>query len=153
MNVIFEKYIEIENLKISPRSIIKCTSCPQYKKNPSCPPNSPEYFLAKEWLQSYSLAMLIKCAIDYSDFEPQKRRMLNYILEKEHKLFNQNKPYVYALFPGSCNLCETCQFEKNGICVFPNKVRYSLDAVGIEIGSIIEINFKESVLYGLILIE
>lgn len=153
MHIIFEKLIEVSSIKISPRSIIKCSNCPQYNKNPSCPPKAPDYFLAKEWIKSYNDALLIKCFIDNNYFEAQKRQMLQMLLEREKKFFSQNKFYAYALFPGNCNLCETCSYKHTQVCSKPSFVRYSLDAVGIEINSIAQINFSESVLYGLILIE
>lgn len=153
MHIIFEKLIEVSSIKISPRSIIKCTTCAQYNKNPSCPPKAPDYFLAKEWLSSYNKAILLKCFIDNNFFEDQKREMLRMLLEKEKQFFSQNKFYAYALFPGNCNLCENCSYQHTNACLKPTFVRYSLDAVGIEINSITNIDFSESVLYGLILIE
>lgn len=153
MHVIFEKIINVSKIKVSPRSIIKCTNCPQYDKNPSCPPRAPAYNLAKEWLFSYSKALLVKCFIDSNFFETQKREMLKLLLDKEKLFFQQNKLYAYALFPGNCNLCEICSFQDTKVCSRPSFVRYSLDAVGIEISSITNIDFSESVLYGLILIE
>jgi len=153
MHIIFEKYIKTKAIKVSPRSIIKCTTCPQYNQNPSCPPKAPEFFLAREWILSYKKALLIKCFIDSNYFESQKREMLKMLLDKEKDFFSQNKFYAYALFPGNCNLCEECTYKKTKVCSKPSLVRYSLDAVGIEINSITNIDFTESVLYGLILIE
>jgi predicted metal-binding protein len=153
MHIIFEKNINVSSIKISPRSIIKCTNCPQYDKNPSCPPKAPDYILARKWLYSYAKALLIKCFIDNNFFETQKREMLKMLLDREKFYFSQNKLYAYALFPGNCNLCETCSYYDKKVCLKPTLVRYSLDAVGIEISSIVDIDFSESVLYGLILIE
>ncbi|OSS42129.1 hypothetical protein DESAMIL20_1682 [Desulfurella amilsii] len=153
MHIIFEKSINVSDIKVSPRSIIKCTNCPQYDKNPSCPPKAPDYNLAKEWLSSYTKALLVKCFIDNNFFETQKKEMLQMLLNKEKFFFSQNKLYAYALFPGNCNLCETCSYQDAKVCSRPTLVRYSLDAVGIEVRSIADIDFKESVLYGLVLIE
>lgn len=58
MHIIFEKNINVSSIKISPRSIIKCTNCPQYDKNPSCPLKAPDYNLAKKWLYSFSTKFL-----------------------------------------------------------------------------------------------
>ncbi len=35
----------------------------------------------------------------------------------------------------------------------PEKVRPSIDAIGIEISSLVEIDFSESVLYGMVMVE
>ncbi|AHF97464.1 MAG: DUF2284 domain-containing protein [Desulfurella sp.] len=153
MHIIFEKFVKISKIKISPKSIIKCTNCPQYNKNPSCPPNSPDYFLSVKWISSYKKALFIKCYIDNTMFEHEKREMIKMLLEKEKYFFSQNKFYAYALFPGNCNLCPVCSYETTKVCQKPSSVRYSLDAVGIQLDSLVKIDFSESVLYGLVLID
>ena len=85
-------------------------------------------------------------------FESEKREVLLYLLRREKELFKMY-PYVFALFPGACNLCDICEFEKSGKCPMREKVRPSIDAVGIEISSIVKINYNESVLYGLIFLD
>ena len=86
------------------------------------------------------------------EFEKEKKEILLYLLKKERELLSEY-PYAYAVFPGACNLCEVCEFEKFGRCPTPQKVRPSLDALGIEIASIVKINFNESVLYSLIFLD
>ncbi len=152
MKVIYEKGVSTDRIKVSPRPVWKCRNCAFYGKRPSCPPYAPSWQEAKEWVHSYKKALLIKFEIDIANFEDEKREVLNYLLRKERELFSIY-PYVYALFPGACNLCKECEFEKSGICPFMDKVRFSLDAVGIEITSLVDLNFKESVLYSLIFLD
>ena len=64
------------------------------------------------------------------EFEKEKREVLQYLLKKEGELFPEY-PYVYALFPGACNLCEVCEFKRSGKCLMSQKIRPSLDALGI----------------------
>lgn len=153
MRVVFTREVEAGSITVSPRPVWKCRSCPMYGKRPSCPPHAPPWNEAREWVGSYRKALLLKFEVDYSRFEEEKREVLNHLLELETELFRKGKAYAFALFPGSCNLCSECSFERTGKCQLPEKVRPSIDAVGIELSSITEINFSESVLYGLVMIE
>lgn len=153
MRVIYEKEISTENIIVSPRPIWKCRTCPVYGKSPSCPPYAPSWEEAKEWIRHFKKALLIKFEINYKNFEEEKRKVLLYLLKKEEKLFKAGNPYAFALFPGNCNLCEECEFERSKRCKMPTKVRPSLDAIGIELSKIVDLDFSESVLYGLILID
>ena len=152
MKVLYEKEIDAREIKVSPRPVWKCTTCPFYGKRPSCPPYAPSWREAKEWVHSYKRALLLKFEVDMKDFENEKRKILNYLLKREKELFKKY-PYVYALFPGACNLCEECEFEKSGKCPMPEKVRYSLDAIGIEITSMVSLDFGENALYSLIFLD
>jgi predicted metal-binding protein len=153
MRVIWEKEVAAEEIIVSPRPVWKCRSCPAYGKSPSCPPHAPSWREARELVQHYKRALLIKFSINSENFDEEKRKVLNYILKREEELFKGGNFYATALFPGNCNLCEECEFEKSGSCKMPSKVRPSIDAVGIELSKIVKLNFSESVLYGLILID
>ncbi|MCD6168500.1 MAG: DUF2284 domain-containing protein, partial [Caldisericia bacterium] len=59
---------------------------------------------------------------------------------------------AFSLFPGSCELCEVCEFEKSGKCPKRENVRPSISGTGIDINSVHEINFKENALYSIILV-
>jgi len=148
MRVIYEKEIDAGSIVISPRPVWKCRACPMYGKNPSCPPHAPSWMEAREWISHFSRALLIKFEIDYENFEREKREVIRYLLKKE-----ESGPYAMALFPGNCNLCDECEFTKSGKCVMPTKVRPSINAIGVEISKLVKIDFEESVLYGLVLID
>ncbi|MCD6276566.1 MAG: DUF2284 domain-containing protein [Thermoplasmata archaeon] len=152
MRVIYEKEISTKSIIVSPRPVWKCLTCEFYGKRPSCPPHAPHWKEAKDWVRSYKKALLIKFEVDMKNFDNEKRDVLLYLLHRERELFSEY-PYVFALFPGACNLCDECEFEKSGRCSLRDKVRPSIDAVGIEITSITEINYYENVLYGLIFLD
>lgn len=124
-----------------------------YGKRPSCPPYAPDWREAKEWVGSFKKALLVKFSISMGDFEEEKRKVLLWLLKREAELFKEGKLYAMALFPGSCSLCDDCPFERGEPCRMPEKVRPSVDAVGIELGSLVDIDFSESVLYGVIMVE
>ena len=153
MRIVYEKEINVDDIVVSPRPVWKCRTCPVYGKSPSCPPHSPPWREAKEWVKHFKRALLIKFQINYVDFEREKREVLLYLLRKEEEFFKSGYLYAHALFPGNCNLCDECEFEKSGKCLMPTRVRPSIDAIGIELSKIAELNLSESVLYGLILID
>ncbi|WP_297470497.1 DUF2284 domain-containing protein [Thermococcus sp.] len=153
MKVLWEKEVPAEKIVVSPRPVWKCRACPMYGKRPSCPPHAPDWREAKDWVGHYRRALLVKFQVDMARFEEEKRKALLYLLKREEELFKEGKLYAMALFPGSCNLCDDCPFEKGKACRMPTKVRPSVDAIGIEISSLVQINFSESVLYGIIMVE
>lgn len=153
VNIVSKKEIPPNSIVVSPRPVWKCKWCPMYGRRPSCPPFVPSWKEAKDWVCSYNKAVLIKFSVDRENFEQDKRNIIEYLLHKEKSLFSQGYTYAHSLFPGSCNLCVKCSFEINQKCLMPLKVRPSVDALGIELSSITEINFKESVLYSLIFIS
>lgn len=148
MKVIYEREIDARRIFVSPRPVWKCRTCPMYGKSPSCPPHAPSWEEAKKWVSHFTRALLIKFEVSYENFEREKREVLEYLLKREGE-----SPYAFALFPGNCNLCDECEFMRSGECAMPTKVRPSINAIGIEISNFVEIDFRESVLYGLILIE
>ena len=153
MQVVWERELPAEEIVVSPRPVWKCRTCPMYGKRPSCPPHAPGWKDAMDWVRSFSRALLVKFEINMNDFEEEKRKVLLYLLGREEELFKEGESYAMALFPGSCNLCDDCPFERGEACRMPTKVRPSIDAIGIEVTSIVELNFSESVLYGMVLVE
>ncbi len=149
MKVVWEKVINTIDLVVSPRPVWKCKMCSMYGKRLSCPPFVPSWSETKEWVRSYREALLYKFSIDMGRFEDEKRSVIKFLLERE-RLFFKDYPFAYALFPGSCNLCSSCPVEEGRDCLKPQSVRPSVDALGIEIISVADIDFSESVLYALL---
>jgi len=153
MRVVWEREVPVEKVVVSPRPVWKCRGCPMYGKRPSCPPYAPDWREAREWIKHFKRALLIKFEIEIEHFEEEKREIILYLLQKEKELFKKGKLYALALFPGSCSLCEDCPFERGEPCRFPTKVRPSLDAIGIEIVSLVDLNFSENALYSMVFVE
>ncbi|BAA30424.1 DUF2284 domain-containing protein [Pyrococcus horikoshii] len=153
MEVLEIREVQAKDVVISPRPVWKCRTCIMYGKRPNCPPYVPSWKEARELLKHYRKILLIKFKIDVENFEEEKRKVLRWLLNKEKELFKKGNYYSLALFPGSCNLCDTCTFETEGKCKMPEMVRPSINAIGIELSSLVEINFNEPVLYGIILVD
>ncbi len=152
MDIIFEKIVRSGEIVVSPRPVWKCRSCQMYGKRISCPPYVANWRETLDWVRSYKRALLLKFKVDMSRFEEEKRLVFEYLLDRENMLFRKY-PFVFALFPGSCNLCSDCPVEKGGDCLKPEKVRPSVDALGIEITSLVDLNFEEEALYSLIFLD
>ncbi|MBN2041803.1 MAG: DUF2284 domain-containing protein [Spirochaetes bacterium] len=151
MKIIEEKEISTGDIVISPRPVWKCTGCREYGIRPSCAPNVPDWQDAVEWAKNYKTALLIKFGLEGS-FHEDKRKILNWILDREKELF-KNHTYVFALFPGHCTLCEDCACEKGNPCTQRYRVRPSLDAIGIELSRLVNIDYTENVLYSIIFLD
>lgn len=153
MKILFEKEISTRDIIVSPKPVWKCRTCPAYGKALSCPPHVPSWHEARQWIECFRRALFIKFQISRNDYQADKREALHYLLGKEKEFFKSGSLYTCALFPGNCNLCDECTFATNGSCALPDRVRPSVDAVGIELTSLVAIDFNESVLYGLVLID
>ena len=152
MQLVREEVIDTNRIVVSPRPVWKCKMCSMHGKRLSCPPFVPSWKETKEWISFYKKALLYKFSVDMDEFEGEKRRAIEFLLEKEKKLFKEY-PFVYALFPGSCNLCLDCPVERGHECLKSTLVRPALDALGIEITSITDVDFSEKVLYSLVFLE
>lgn len=148
MRVLSEEEISVEIVPVSPRPQWKCRSCVNYNKSPSCPPNAPSWKEFKELLRHYRRALLIKFEIG-EEFENEKREVLKFLLEKERELMKKGHLFALALFPGNCNLCEKCEIP----CKFPEKMRFSLSSVGVEVAKLTKISADERLLVALVLVD
>ncbi len=144
-----------KKVKFSIRNVFKCQfGCPMYNKRLSCPPFIPSYTEFKELFKSYRLGLLISFNLEVNnekEFVLKKREIEEFLLISEKILLPQFH-FAFSLFPGSCELCEVCEFEKSGECPKREKVRPSISGTGIDINSVHEINFKENALYSIILV-
>ena len=124
-----EDVIEIDVRKIKPdlRTRWKCRfGCSYFGKRYSCPPNVPENFA--EFIGSYSRAIAV--IYRFEDYMADKIKLQEKLVEIESRLIF-DYPMAFALFPGGCDLCDTCEYEKSGRCVKPERVRPSVSSVGI----------------------
>ena len=152
MKVSYEKEIEAAGIVVSPRPVWKCRACPKYGKSPSCPPHVPSWKETRNWIKYFQRAVIVKIETGMDNFERDKRDALTYLLKKEKEFFTKGCLFAFALFPGNCNLCEECGFAIDEKCLYPTRVRPSVNALGIEISSFVKIDFCENVLYGLIMV-
>ena len=70
-------------------------------------------------------------------FEAVKNEMADRLLELE----NAFEP-AFSLPPGSCTRCEVCTKEQGKSCRYPDKLRYSLEALGFLVSEIYKEHFQ-----------
>lgn len=136
----FEKYVDI------PTFLECCKACPNYDKTWSCPPYD---FDVESYWKKYSTLDLtaikiifdkeltakklakeeIKTIMDQSLFT-EKERLSQELLEAESKT-----PDSISLSAGSCSLCNgNCPRKDGEVCRFPDKMRYSIESIGGNVG-------------------
>ena len=126
-----EKIAEIDSgvLKPDRRARWKCRfGCGYFGKRYSCPPNVPENYV--EFMESYSRAIAI--IYRFSDYMGDKIKLQKILPQIESRLVF-DYPMAFALFPGGCDICTECSYEKNGKCPKSSRVRPSLSSVGINV--------------------
>ncbi|WP_346962513.1 DUF2284 domain-containing protein [Clostridium sp.] len=149
----------------SPKIINKyCESCNKFNKIWSCPPLA---FSDLEYVSKYKYCYVIsgKIYIDqipkeelnnivthtlskYSDISNSADEFSNIFngLYYSFREFNDNKVLSLesyfndstALFSGRCLICNNCSRSNNIPCIFPRKLRYSLEGLGFDVCGIIE---------------
>ncbi|TXT57173.1 MAG: hypothetical protein BAJALOKI1v1_1850009 [Promethearchaeota archaeon] len=136
--------------------------CPNYGHSWACPPEAP--YMENNLLR-YSKFFLIYAKFNLAAYvEKQKRKhpkrsrkqirnrfytksLLRDELEQEviHFLKEYSESYdqCFILWDGHCRICEQkgytgCAYDQNSPCRFPEKMRYSMEAVGIHVTNMVK---------------
>ena len=105
--------------------------CSHYNKSHTCPPNSPKY---NDYTKDYENTLLIAMYTNIDDknnistTHAYLRKVLYDILLPLEKKFN-------GLYTdgGRCMYCNKCTYIDNLACRFPEKMRFSMEAMGIDL--------------------
>jgi predicted metal-binding protein len=139
---------------------LKCTvpRCLRAGETPNCPPNAPDTEFDRRALSRFSRAILIKSTITpMEEYAPatkgaaapaNPRRTLDFHKNNMDIIFNIEKEaykdgyhLVMGFGGGSCKdyLCKgvICQFLDSGRCRFPGRSRPAMEAMGIDVVSLI----------------
>ncbi len=136
MNNIIKYSAEMEtdsflNLYVKPEEFIsQCQTCPNYGRLWSCPPYD---FNVREFWKGYAKIRVTaykiisgkdgdKIRLDMAE----AKELLGYELEMEGKKY----PGSRCLAAGCCELCHTCSRLEGKPCLFPDKMRYSIESLG-----------------------
>jgi predicted metal-binding protein len=114
--------------------------CGCYGNHLTCPPHAGTIPEVNEKLKAYKSGILVQYAenIDVrGDNEAVRRTKLalhRIVLETEDYLGRTMAlSNLWGLIGGSCGLCEECAGFRNEPCPFPHRARFSLEAIGIDV--------------------
>lgn len=153
-----------ELLKYHNPELIKtyCKSCPDYEKFWSCPEFN---FNTKTYLNNYNYAYIIagklfthnieKILNEYTNLDYNNTsEIISYLYKLVRKSFDKNMlkiekafPNTCALFAGRCYICDECERISNNACTYPESMRYSLEALGMEVSKIADNILCEKILW------
>ena len=137
--------------------------CSNYGKTLSCPPYTPTAENFRKIVSEYSYALFMKFEstakagvelVQYlskpetdpsipkeikdrlrefwAAWKEDKLKMLSAVHSLEKAAMNKGYPLALGLVSGYCQLCEKCTLDR-ATCVYPTKVRYSEEAVGVNV--------------------
>lgn len=139
----FRNYVDIEQFES------KCRECPTYNKFWCCPSfdfDVEEYW--KKYNDLFLLAMRIKPDPKYRGKKFEGEELYNILKETMNKgkellagelaVWEKKMPGSVALSAGSCILCkDKCARETGEPCRHPEDMRYSMEALGANVGKTI----------------
>jgi len=143
---------------IDERVRLKCLvpRCLRAGESPNCPPYAPDLDLVRRALSRFSWAILFKCDVEpIEEYVPgrgatkaERRRTLSFhqkssevIYVLECQVYKDGYHLAMGFGGGSCKdyLCQgmICQFLDSGRCRFPQRARPAMEAVGMDVISLI----------------
>lgn len=130
---IFENYYEGKQIEGACRN-----GCVNYGKKWSCPPFSHAF---PEIEKKYSSACLLCFSTEMKYYTDIKNKYLavkaanvtlKSLIEKSARDIEKHAG-GYSLLSGSCRLCKSCQCKINRPCKHLDKMRYSMEATGLNV--------------------
>lgn len=82
--------------------------CPNYKRNPLCPPACPDFEWYAKLLHSYSSAMICYEQYDFEskqDLQKKKFEFQELLIKEEFRLKKEGHYYALSFTSGACILC------------------------------------------------
>ena len=141
-----ENIVELnpQEIKMDLRARWKCMFGCDYYGRASCPPNVPEFDECVRFIKSYKrgLAIIFK----FKEYMKDKRKAQKLLLEIENNLVLDH-PFAFVIFPGGCDVCETCDGKSCKTLARP-----SISAMCINADSF-GINWRDGYSIGIILID
>ncbi len=163
--------INLSDIVFDPKVQTYCVNpnfkCPSYGHSWACPPVAP--YLEKD-ISQYTKFYLIYSILDLNEYikkqkskhpKKSKKRIKNKLfmnnflrdkLEEEIYIFIETYQYSYnekfILWDGFCRICfnevdRGCTYDSGKPCRYPNKKRYSMEAIGIDVTETVQrLNLK-----------
>lgn len=150
--------IPARDVTVDERVRLKCVvpRCLRAGETPNCPPHAPDLALVRGALSRYRWAVLIKCEVTpIAAYAPKKegtkeaqrqtllfhQRGADVVYELERQAYQDGYHLAMGLGGGSCKdyLCQgvICQFLDSGRCRFPHRARPAMEALGIDVTTLL----------------
>ena len=81
-----------------------------------------------------SVAPEIRARVEkfWADWKEDNQKVLSIVIQLEREAAKEGYILAAGFVSGACNICEKCNVEK-GICLHPEKRRYSEEGLGVNI--------------------
>ena len=118
--------------------------CGHYQGNYMCPPFVGSIQEIQERLKDFRrgilLQYLISLEVKKGNKEIRESRVVfhNKILQLEKFLEDAGIENMWGISGGSCGLCEVCQAKLDEPCLYPDKAKTSLEALGIDVLTLLD---------------
>ncbi len=125
--------------------------CPNFSHKWSCPPYAPQYGdFALKWKNLYIIFMyadMVQFAYIQNDY--LKIKAANSMLKSRADRFIQEMAKLHGgcISTGSCRRCKPCKCKLDMPCAHPELMTYSYEALGINVGQMIEDYFHKPLLW------
>lgn len=116
-----------------------CKSCPNYGKIWSCPPYD---FDPMDIWRAYDRILIVGYRLTFGEDRTEdgmtkvlweiKQKLAEELYAEEEKF-----PGSQSLSAGNCQICEGCAKPEGKPCRFPDKMRYSIESIGGNVGKTI----------------
>ncbi len=125
--------------------------CPNYNKKWSCPPFSPVY---DDFTKGKKKLFLFYLHINMLQFSYIKNNYLkikaaNMMLKARADKFLCQIASEYGgyISTGSCRLCKPCKCKSGLPCAHPNRMTFSFESLGIDVGQLVNAYFDRPLLW------
>ncbi len=146
---IFHNFIETKAIKIDKPLFVKLCKegCRNYNQKYSCPPFSPKFDVKEPYLFVVMISINLE-QFKYKDYH--KLRVGNAMIKPRiEKIMRKLEEYTKTKFlsTGACRLCKPCKLKLKKPCQHPEKMRYSLEALGVDCQDLTQKAFKKDLLW------
>ncbi len=123
------KLFSLEKLLVNEPSTIrdKCKVCRNYGNNYACPPLAPTTTFLRNKFRKILVYILHAKDGNLDDWNMLAKIIHYYGLKVEKELDG------LCLIAGECKICEKCAAESFKPCIYPEKKRYSITGIGLDV--------------------
>jgi len=113
--------------------------CGNYDNNYMCPPHVGTIEEIGTKLKKFPRGLLVRATTsmdvsgDREGVRETKVAFHNKILQIEEFLRERGIDQVWGMIGGSCGLCDSCKAKTGEPCLYPDKARMSIEAIGVDV--------------------